>query len=167
MASILTTSTSPTTQRHDSRLIRNPITTRTATQQQQPKRTPRPPNSFILYRKENAVNYPKLTAAELSRILGERWSKETPERKAHYARLAKIAEHEHSLKYPEYKFCPAKRGTGKKAKALKAAAKAGLSTDADHTMRTPAPYSSPPSIHWTTPSSSTSHHCIPFDHHQK
>ncbi|KAF9183802.1 hypothetical protein BGZ51_003756, partial [Haplosporangium sp. Z 767] len=128
------TSTAPTAQRHNSRLLSSPITTRTVAQEQQPKRTPRPPNSFILYRKEHAVNYPKLTAAELSRILGERWSKETPERKAHYARLAKVAEREHSLKYPEYKFCPAKRGTGKKAKALKAAAKTELSTDANHVL---------------------------------
>ncbi|KAG0304292.1 Transcription factor Sox-2 [Dissophora globulifera] len=82
---------------------------------------PRPPNSFIIYRTEHAAKYPKLTAAELSKILGSRWSQETPECKAHYAKLAKKAEIEHAAQYPEYKFTPAKRGTGKKARAMRAA----------------------------------------------
>ncbi|KAI7820050.1 high mobility group box domain-containing protein, partial [Gamsiella multidivaricata] len=68
----------------------------------------RPPNSFIIYRKEQVANYPKLTTAELSRILGEKWYNEPPERKAHYAKLAKEAEQKHALQYPEYKYRPAK-----------------------------------------------------------
>ncbi|OAQ26516.1 hypothetical protein K457DRAFT_49750, partial [Linnemannia elongata AG-77] len=68
----------------------------------------RPPNSFIIYRKEHSAGYSKITAAELSKILGEQWAKEPPERRAYYARLAKVAEKEHALKFPYYKFTPAK-----------------------------------------------------------
>ncbi|KAF9088228.1 hypothetical protein BGX23_007544 [Mortierella sp. AD031] len=85
------------------------------------KKAPRPPNSFIIYRKEQSAKYSKITAAELSKILGEQWANEPAERKAYYAKLAKMAEQEHALKYPEYKFTPAKRGTGKRAKAIQAA----------------------------------------------
>ncbi|KAI1320177.1 hypothetical protein EDD11_001781 [Mortierella claussenii] len=87
---------------------------------------PRPPNSFMIYRKEQSASYPKSTAAKLSKILGKKWFNETPECRAHYAQLAKKAEEEHALKYPDYKFMPAKRGTGKKARAMKAAANAAL-----------------------------------------
>ncbi|KAG0253389.1 Casanova [Linnemannia exigua] len=90
------------------------------------KKVPRPPNSFIIYRREHSSNYSKITAAELSKILGEQWANEPPERKAYYAKLAKAAEKEHALKYPEYKFTPAKRGTGRRAKTIRAAVSAAL-----------------------------------------
>ncbi|KAF9134166.1 hypothetical protein BGW39_007904 [Mortierella sp. 14UC] len=90
------------------------------------KKVPRPPNSFIIYRREHSAHYSKITAAELSKILGEQWAHEPPERKAHYADLAKAAEKEHALKYPEYKFTPAKRGTGRRAKTIRAAVSAAL-----------------------------------------
>ncbi|CAO3571259.1 unnamed protein product [Mortierella alpina] len=108
----------------------DPLSLPTNTELEQPKRTPRPPNSFILYRKEEAAKYSNLTAAELSKILGDKWARESPEKKAYYANLAKTAEQEHHLKYPEYKFTPAKRGTGKKARALRAAADSALKTAA-------------------------------------
>ncbi|KAK3833989.1 MAG: hypothetical protein J3R72DRAFT_514716, partial [Linnemannia gamsii] len=90
------------------------------------KKVPRPPNSFIIYRREHSSNYSKITAAELSKILGEQWANEPPERKAYYAKLAKAAEKEHAIKYPEYKFTPAKRGTGRRAKTIRAAVSAAL-----------------------------------------
>ncbi|KAK5816183.1 hypothetical protein F5H01DRAFT_343867 [Linnemannia elongata] len=91
-------------------------------------KVPRPPNSFIIYRKEHSAGYSKITAAELSKILGEQWAKEPPERRAYYARLAKAAEKEHALKFPYYKFTPAKRGTGRRAKTMRAAASAEQKT---------------------------------------
>ncbi|KAF9928353.1 hypothetical protein FBU30_002434 [Linnemannia zychae] len=90
------------------------------------KKIPRPPNSFIIYRREHSSNYTKITAAELSKILGEQWANEPPQRKAYYAELAKAAEKEHALKYPEYKFTPAKRGTGRRAKTIRAAVNATM-----------------------------------------
>ncbi|KAK3831388.1 MAG: hypothetical protein JOS17DRAFT_745188 [Linnemannia elongata] len=94
-------------------------------------KVPRPPNSFIIYRKEHSAGYSKITAAELSKILGEQWAKEPPERKAYYAKLAKAAEKEHALKFPYYKFTPAKRGTGRRAKTKRAAASEALNTTPD------------------------------------
>ncbi|KAG0240635.1 hypothetical protein BGX31_001822 [Mortierella sp. GBA43] len=89
-----------------------------------PKKIPRPPNSFLIYRKEHAKAYKGLVATELSSKLAEAWNNETPECRAHYARLAEKAKKEHAIKYPNYKFTPIKRGTGKRALALAAMANA-------------------------------------------
>ncbi|KAF9151546.1 hypothetical protein BG015_006542 [Linnemannia schmuckeri] len=86
------------------------------------KKIPRPPNSFLIYRKEHAVHYPGLVATALSAKLAISWRNETLERRKYYADLAKRAEEEHKLRHPNYKFTPAKRGTGKRARALQAAA---------------------------------------------
>ncbi|KAF9094879.1 Casanova [Mortierella sp. AD031] len=88
------------------------------------KKIPRPPNSFLIYRKEHATNYAGLVATALSAKLAAAWKRETPERLQYYADLAVIAKKEHKLMYPDYKFTPAKRGTGKRARALAAAAAA-------------------------------------------
>ncbi|KAF9960723.1 Casanova [Mortierella alpina] len=89
-----------------------------------PKKIPRPPNSFLIYRKEHAARYAGLVATELSTKLAQAWKKETPERRNHYAMLAEKAKQDHAIKYPNYKFTPMKRGTGKRALALKAMANA-------------------------------------------
>ncbi|KAF9945682.1 Casanova [Mortierella alpina] len=97
------------------------------------KKIPRPPNSFLIYRKEHAARYAGLVATELSTKLAQAWKKETPERRNHYAMLAEKAKQDHAVKYPNYKFTPMKRGTGKRALALKAmanAAKKAASMDA-------------------------------------
>ncbi|KAF9414029.1 hypothetical protein BGZ94_000539 [Podila epigama] len=88
------------------------------------KKIPRPPNSFLIYRKEHATKYAGLVATELSTKLAMAWKKESPERKAHYAALAEQAKQEHAIKFPGYKFTPAKRGTGKRALQLAASAEA-------------------------------------------
>ncbi|KAG0083320.1 hypothetical protein BGZ92_010877 [Podila epicladia] len=72
------------------------------------KKIPRPSNSFLIYRKEHAKKYAGLVATELSTKLAMAWKNETPE--------------QHALKFPDYKFTPVKRGTGKRA--LQIAAKA-------------------------------------------
>ncbi|KAG0017667.1 Casanova [Podila clonocystis] len=88
--------------------------------QDPPKRIPRPPNSFMIYRREKATEHTGLIAAELSTKLAKAWRNETPETRAHYASLADHAKAEHTLQYPNYKFTPARRGTGKRAKAIAA-----------------------------------------------
>ncbi|KAF9986880.1 Casanova [Mortierella antarctica] len=98
-----------------------------------PKKIPRPPNSFLIYRKEHAARYAGLVATELSTKLAQAWKKESTERRNHYAMLAEKAKQDHAIKYPNYKFTPMKRGTGKRALALKAmanAAKKAASVDA-------------------------------------
>ncbi|KAG0267355.1 Casanova [Mortierella polycephala] len=90
------------------------------------KKIPRPPNSFLIYRKEHATRYAGLVATQLSTKLAEAWRKETPERRAYYAMLAEKAKQEHATKYPDYKFTPIKRGTGKRALALAASASAAM-----------------------------------------
>ncbi|KAF9154625.1 hypothetical protein BG015_000391 [Linnemannia schmuckeri] len=135
------------------------------------KKVPRPPNSFIIYRREHSANYSKITAAELSKILGEQWAKEPPERKAYYAKLAKAAEKEHALKYPDYKFTPAKRGTGRRAKTIRAAVSAGMKATSDSpkprtykpsSLSTLAPVPPSPS---PSPQSISSHPAMPSLHH--
>ncbi|KAF9117351.1 Casanova, partial [Mortierella sp. 14UC] len=83
---------------------------------------PRPANSFLIYRKEHAVKFAGLVATALSAKLAISWRNESPERLKHYADLAAKAKEEHKRMYPNYKFSPAKRGTGKRARALQAAA---------------------------------------------
>ncbi|KAG0369319.1 Casanova [Gamsiella multidivaricata] len=90
----------------------------------QAKKAPRPSNSFLIYRKEHAKAYAGLVATELSTKLAKAWKNETPERRAYYAMLAERAKAEHAIKYPNYKFTPIKRGTGKRALALAAMANA-------------------------------------------
>ncbi|KAF9282904.1 hypothetical protein BGZ68_005687 [Mortierella alpina] len=95
------------------------------------KKIPRPPNSFLIYRKEHAARYAGLVATELSTKLAQAWKKETPERRNHYAMLAERAKQDHAIKYPNYKFTPMKRGTGKRALALKAMANAAKKASID------------------------------------
>ncbi|KAF9361217.1 hypothetical protein BGX26_005041 [Mortierella sp. AD094] len=83
---------------------------------------PRPSNSFMLYRKDRAKLYPKLVATELSAKIAADWRDETPKVRTHYGNLADEAKEKHLLQYPDYKFTPKKRGTGKRAQAKLAAA---------------------------------------------
>ncbi|KAG0051760.1 Casanova [Gryganskiella cystojenkinii] len=112
----------------------------------QPKKIPRPSNSFLIYRKEHAVQYAGLVATELSAKLALAWRHETEERRNHYAVLAEKLKQEHAIKYPNYKFTPVKRGTGKRAQALAAQAEeartAATAAAASTTMSSPPPTSS-------------------------
>lgn len=81
---------------------------------------PRPPNSFILYRRDNAAKFPGMVATKLSAQMAFLWKHETKEQKQYYANEARLAVEDHKRRFPHYKFTPAPRGTGKLA--LKAAA---------------------------------------------
>lgn len=77
---------------------------------------PRPPNAWIIYRTENQHNIPPPapgepphTQAVVSRILGARWKKESPQVKAEYERRAEEKKAEHHIKFPDYTFKPLKK----------------------------------------------------------
>ncbi|KAJ3236844.1 hypothetical protein HDU81_010310 [Chytriomyces hyalinus] len=77
--------------------------------------TPRPPNSFIIYRKEkHAELMSKSTGTStlnnnvISKIVGTMWKQEPPEIKAMYAAKAQEEKRIHMLKHPDYKYRPKK-----------------------------------------------------------
>jgi HMG (high mobility group) box len=77
--------------------------------------TPRPSNSFILYRREKHVELmaqykgqKSLSNNVISKIVASMWRSETPEVKAHFASLAEQEKRAHLLKYPDYKYKPRK-----------------------------------------------------------
>ncbi|KAG6101391.1 hypothetical protein E4U30_002064 [Claviceps sp. LM220 group G6] len=91
------------------------------------KKIPRPPNAYILYRKErhNAVKEanPGISNNEISQVLGKSWNLETRELRQRYKEMSeniKIAFHE---KYPNYTYRPRKPSEKKRrAKRIKRAA---------------------------------------------
>ncbi|KAG5652544.1 hypothetical protein H0H81_004605 [Sphagnurus paluster] len=80
-----------------------------------PRRIPRPPNSFILYRKAMSQALPpspigtKRTQGETSRIIAQMWKNETPEVKADFERLAQMKKMEHEYMYPGYRYRPRRK----------------------------------------------------------
>ncbi|KAK9728228.1 hypothetical protein K7432_001173 [Basidiobolus ranarum] len=74
------------------------------------KKTPRPTNAFILFRRENHGRIfqqnPHLSNNDVSKTLGKEW-KELPEnQKEIYRQKARSLQQEHQAKYPDYKFTP-------------------------------------------------------------
>ncbi|KAJ3191963.1 hypothetical protein HK101_007235 [Irineochytrium annulatum] len=77
--------------------------------------TPRPSNSFILYRKEKHGEIMEqyrgtkaLNNNVISKIVASMWRNEKPEVKAKYAAKAEEEKRAHMLKYPDYKYKPRK-----------------------------------------------------------
>jgi hypothetical protein len=82
--------------------------------------TPRPSNSFILYRREKHIEIMQqykgvktLNNNVISKIVANMWRQETPEVKAHFAGLADAEKRAHMLKYPDYKYRPRKTAAKK------------------------------------------------------
>ncbi|CAG8533811.1 11088_t:CDS:2 [Funneliformis caledonium] len=77
---------------------------------QKPKKPPRPPNAFILYRRSKQPDIVKnnegISNNEVSKQVGEMWHKEPLEEKLKFQRMADAAKMEHMKKYPEYKYRP-------------------------------------------------------------
>lgn len=80
----------------------------------------------MIYRRERATKYRGVVAPELSAMIALAWKNETPDVLERYALLAEKEKVEHRKKYPDYKFTPAKRGTGKRARKQAAAAQAAM-----------------------------------------
>ncbi|KAJ3023260.1 UNVERIFIED_CONTAM: hypothetical protein HDU68_008704 [Siphonaria sp. JEL0065] len=77
--------------------------------------TPRPPNSFIIYRKEKHAELMSQSSGTatlnnnvISKIVGTMWKQEPPEVKAMYAAKAQEEKRVHMLKHPDYKYRPKK-----------------------------------------------------------
>ncbi|PVU94406.1 hypothetical protein BB561_002563 [Smittium simulii] len=83
-----------------------------ATKANKAKRTPRPPNSFILYRKDKQEDVIKtnlgVSNKEISIIIGKMWKSESPETKEKYKNLAENEKNKHKKLYPDYKYQPRK-----------------------------------------------------------
>ncbi|GBC04468.1 hypothetical protein RclHR1_00570024 [Rhizophagus clarus] len=69
---------------------------------------PRPPNAFIIYRREMKAkhDFSKKTEADISREVGEMWRKESDDVKDFYFKLADHAKKRHKEKYVNYKYKP-------------------------------------------------------------
>jgi hypothetical protein len=87
--------------------------------------TPRPSNSFILYRREKHIEImaqykgvKTLNNNVISKIVANMWRQESPEVKAHFAELADEEKRAHMLKYPDYKYRP-RKSVSKKSPARK------------------------------------------------
>ena len=87
--------------------------------------TPRPSNSFILYRREKHMEImgqykgvKTLNNNVISKIVANMWRSETPEVKAHFAGLADAEKRAHMEKYPDYKYRP-RKSASKKSPAKK------------------------------------------------
>ena len=95
-----------------------------------PKGIARPPNSWILYRRDAKNNLPPVAPgqprraqADVSKIISEMWKSESDHVRAHYERLAEQAKMEHKMMYPDYKFTPETKQEKGRRKAAEAAAK--------------------------------------------
>ena len=82
-----------------------------------PNHTPRPPNSFILYRREKhseivaqhqSQGAKAMNNNMISKIVADMWRQEPPEVKAIYSAKAEVEKQVHLLKYPGYKYRPRK-----------------------------------------------------------
>lgn len=72
-------------------------------------RIPRPPNRWILYRKDKLRELDPATRRDIaaaSRKIGEMWSNETRAVLLKYERRAAELKVQHKLNYPDYKFKP-------------------------------------------------------------
>ncbi|PVU91441.1 hypothetical protein BB559_004131 [Furculomyces boomerangus] len=76
------------------------------------KRTPRPPNAFIIYRKEKQADVLKknqgVSNKEISKIIGKMWREESQEVKDTYKGKAEVEKNNHKKKFPDYKYKPRK-----------------------------------------------------------
>ncbi|CAG8572662.1 7976_t:CDS:2 [Diversispora eburnea] len=103
---------------------KNPAPTKTRKPRaRKPKRTPRPPNAFILYRKDkqpHVVGKDKnLTNAEVSKVISKMWWLETEEERFRWEKHADRMKLKHMQEHPNYVYQPKKPGIKKSRKSLK------------------------------------------------
>lgn len=93
--------------------VDNPEEERKRGPRRKPKKIPRPPNSFIIFRSEHQgrikQEQPDLPNTEISRVIGHMWHKLTTDEKKIYEARAIEAKQEHAVKHPTWKFCPKRR----------------------------------------------------------
>ncbi|PIA15143.1 sequence-specific DNA-binding high mobility group box protein mat-Mc, partial [Coemansia reversa NRRL 1564] len=76
------------------------------------KRTPRPPNAFILYRKAKQAEVirdnPGVSNKDVSCIIGHMWKNEDPAVQDKYREQAELEKKKHKEMHPNYKYQPRK-----------------------------------------------------------
>lgn len=81
-------------------------------------KVPRPPNAFIIYRKEwhpkIVAKMPNLHNNQISVIIGQQWRNESDSIKDAYKRKAESAKSQHALDHPDYQYQPRKPSEKKK-----------------------------------------------------
>ncbi|KAJ1648575.1 hypothetical protein J3B02_003440 [Coemansia erecta] len=77
-----------------------------------PKRTPRPPNAFILYRKAKQAEVirdnPGVSNKDVSCIIGQMWKSEDPAVQDQFREQAEVEKKKHKEMHPNYKYQPRK-----------------------------------------------------------
>ncbi|ESO04295.1 hypothetical protein HELRODRAFT_148152, partial [Helobdella robusta] len=65
----------------------------------------KPMNAFMLYRKEESVQYRKIFAniLEMNAELGKKWRNEPQHVKDRYFKLAELEKQQHKQQHPDYK----------------------------------------------------------------
>ncbi|KAJ2613435.1 hypothetical protein H4S08_002207 [Coemansia sp. RSA 1365] len=93
-----------------------------------PKRTPRPPNAFILYRKAKQAEVirdnPGVSNKDVSCIIGHMWKNEDPAVQDKYREQAELEKKKHKEMHPNYKYQP-RKPKNKRIQEAQAAAGAG------------------------------------------
>ncbi|CAG8471321.1 7622_t:CDS:2 [Diversispora eburnea] len=86
-------------------------------------KVPRPPNGFILYRKNFGakvkLTQPKLRVQDISKMSSKEWQKEDPLVKSFFKILAEIQGENHNKEYPDYKYNPKKNIENRKSRINK------------------------------------------------
>ncbi|OLN86124.1 Silenced mating-type M-specific polypeptide Mc [Colletotrichum chlorophyti] len=89
----------------------DPVSSNATAPERKPKVT-RPPNAFILYRKDYQAKikqtHPHLLNNDISGILGKAWNNESHEVRERYRKLAKEYKERHHKLYPDYRYTPRK-----------------------------------------------------------
>jgi len=98
-------------------------------------KTPRPQNSFILYRSAYTARAKAWCGEEnhqlVSKVTGQSWGLEPAEVKAEFERLAKIERDRHNLAWPTYRFTPSDPRSGAGGKKRKSASVSDEDEDED------------------------------------
>ena len=78
----------------------------------------RPLNRFMLYSQRERPNvrrmHPDLNQRNISEMLGKKWKLLSPEEQQEYKKEADELKRLHETLYPNYKYCPKRRGTSTK-----------------------------------------------------
>ncbi|KAJ2799681.1 hypothetical protein H4R20_004340 [Coemansia guatemalensis] len=94
-----------------------------------PKRTPRPPNAFILYRKAKQAEVirdnPGVSNKDVSCIIGHMWKGEGPAVQDKYREQAELEKKKHKEMHPNYKYQPRKPKNKRMQEAQAAASASG------------------------------------------
>lgn len=85
----------------------------TAFSPQSTEKIPRPPNAWILFRKEKSKELhqanPRMSAGEISTEASRQWKAMSVEERAFYHQMAETAAQQHKVQYPDYRYKPARK----------------------------------------------------------